>query len=86
MGVGGERHGPAALPPREEPGTHFIGGWVGPRAGLDGCRIYHPVVQKQRLLSCFGKAVSTLFHCRCVLSPYITGDPSGLRACMSQGH
>ena len=24
-------------PPRERPGTHFIGGWVGPRAGLDGC-------------------------------------------------
>ena len=23
--------------PRERPGTHCIGGWVGPRAGLDGC-------------------------------------------------
>jgi len=22
---------------REGPGTHCIGGWVGPRAGLDGC-------------------------------------------------
>jgi hypothetical protein len=22
---------------REKPGTHCIGGWVGPRAGLDGC-------------------------------------------------
>ena len=22
---------------RERPGTHCIGGWVGPRAGLDGC-------------------------------------------------
>ena len=22
------------LPPQERPGTHFIGGWVGPRAGL----------------------------------------------------
>ena len=21
----------------ERPGTHCIGGWVGPRAGLDGC-------------------------------------------------
>jgi len=30
MGVGGQRHAPAALP-------HCIGGWVGPRAGLDGC-------------------------------------------------
>jgi len=22
---------------RERPGTHFIGGWVGPRDGLEGC-------------------------------------------------
>ena len=36
-GVGGQRHAPAALYPRERPGTHCIGGWVGPRAGLDGC-------------------------------------------------
>jgi len=25
--------------PRERPGTHFTGGWVGPRAGLDGRKI-----------------------------------------------
>ena len=25
------------LYPREQPGTHCIGGWVGPKAGLDGC-------------------------------------------------
>jgi len=35
-GVGGQRHAPADLPPGK-PGTHCIGGWVGPRAGLDGC-------------------------------------------------
>jgi hypothetical protein len=23
--------------PRERPGTHCVRGWVGPRAGLDGC-------------------------------------------------
>ena len=34
---GGERHAPAALYPRERPGTHCTGGWVGPRAGLDRC-------------------------------------------------
>jgi hypothetical protein len=27
----GQFHTPAALPP----GTHWIGGWVGPRTGLD---------------------------------------------------
>jgi hypothetical protein len=31
MGVGGQRHAPAALL-----GTHCIGGWVDPK-GLDGC-------------------------------------------------
>jgi hypothetical protein len=36
MGVSGERHFPAALYPQERtPGTHWTGGWVGPRAGLD---------------------------------------------------
>jgi len=35
--VGGQRHAPAALAPGKRPGTHCIGGWVGPMAGLDGC-------------------------------------------------
>ena len=36
-GGGGGRTTPQPLYPRERPGTHCIGGWVGPRAGLDGC-------------------------------------------------
>ena len=36
MGLGGQRHAPAALPPGKRHGTHCIGGWVGPRAGLKG--------------------------------------------------
>jgi hypothetical protein len=36
MGVSGKRHAPAVLYPRgKDPGTHWIGGWVDPRAGLD---------------------------------------------------
>jgi len=36
MGMSGQLHAPAALPPREtSPSTHWIGGWVGPRAVLD---------------------------------------------------
>jgi len=35
-GVVGQRHAPAALPPGKRRGTLCIGGWVGPRAGLDG--------------------------------------------------
>ena len=37
MEVDGQRHAPAALPPRKRPGTRCTGGWVGTRAGLDGC-------------------------------------------------
>jgi hypothetical protein len=37
MGVGGQLHAPAALPPGKRPGTDCIEGWVGPRALLDGC-------------------------------------------------
>ena len=36
MGVGGQRHAPAALPPGKRRGAHRIGGWVDPRVGLDG--------------------------------------------------
>ena len=49
MGVGGQRHAPAALPQGKRPGTHCIGGCVGPMAGLDGAenlastRILSPV-------------------------------------------
>jgi hypothetical protein len=35
--VRGQRHAPASLYPRERPGTHCTGGWVGPRAGLNRC-------------------------------------------------
>jgi hypothetical protein len=42
MRVGVQLHAPAALSPGKSPGTHFIGGWVGPRAGLDGCGKSHP--------------------------------------------
>jgi hypothetical protein len=36
MEVSGQLHAPTALPPGEKaPDTHWIGGWVGPRAVLD---------------------------------------------------
>jgi len=37
--VSGQQHAPAALYRRERPGTHFTGGWVDPRAGLEGRKI-----------------------------------------------
>jgi hypothetical protein len=36
MEVGGQLHASATLPAVKNIGTHWIGGWVGPRAGLDG--------------------------------------------------
>jgi hypothetical protein len=33
--VSGQLRAPAALPAGKVPSTHWIGGWVGPRAGLD---------------------------------------------------
>jgi len=40
--VSGQQHAPAALYPRERSGIHCTGGWVGPRAGLDGRKISSP--------------------------------------------
>jgi len=37
MGVGSQRHAPADLLPGKRPRTYCIGGYVGPRASLDGC-------------------------------------------------
>jgi len=34
--VSGQQHTLATLFPQERASTHFTGGWVGPRAGLDG--------------------------------------------------
>jgi hypothetical protein len=42
MGVGVQRHFPASLSPGKKTGTHFIGGWVGLKAGLEGCGKYCP--------------------------------------------
>ena len=42
MGVGGQRQAPAALTPGNRLGTHCTGDWVGPTAGLDGCRKSRP--------------------------------------------
>jgi hypothetical protein len=36
--VGGQRHAPVALLREKRRGTHCVGGWVGLRGGLHGCR------------------------------------------------
>jgi len=37
-------------PPGKVPGTHFIGGWVGPIVGLDGCGKSAPRLDPQTVL------------------------------------
>ena len=37
MWVRGHCHAPAAVNHQERLGTHFTGGWLRPRAGLDRC-------------------------------------------------
>ena len=49
--------------PQERPGTHCIGGWVGPRAGLDGCWV---------TVSCLASGVGTVCeHFLCQYSFHI---------------
>jgi hypothetical protein len=48
MELSGQLHTPATLPAGVMvPGTHWIGGWVGPRGGLDA-------VEKRKLLKLSG--------------------------------
>ena len=47
-GVSGQQHALAALYPRERSGIHLTGGWVGPRAGLDGREISSPTGIRSR--------------------------------------
>ena len=44
MGLRGQPHSPAA----STPGTHFTGGWVGPRAGMDGAENVVPTGFRSR--------------------------------------
>ena len=41
--MGDQRYAPAALPAGKRPNTPCVGGWVGPRAGLDACGKSRPV-------------------------------------------
>ena len=53
---------PRPLYPLERPGSHGKGGWMGPRAVLDGCGKYRPVLRTVVLCVCLvdtGLAVRT---------------------------
>ena len=50
MWVGGKCPAPAALPQVERAGTQFTGGWMGPRAELDGCGKYRPAPESDPII------------------------------------
>ena len=68
MAAGDQHHAPATLtpPPGKRRGTHCTGGWVGPRAGLDGCgksrpssgldpRTVQPVASRYTVYECYDR-------------------------------
>jgi hypothetical protein len=57
MEVSGQLHAPVSLPPgKEPPGTHWIGGWVGPRSGLEAGVIYVMYEGKSKSTGSFKKS------------------------------
>ena len=67
---------PRPLYPRERPGTHCIGGYVGSRAGLNGCgksrpptgirSLDHPARSESLYrLSYRGRRIKQNLHCNC---------------------
>jgi hypothetical protein len=77
--VGGEWSAsrPGRFTPGERaPGTHWIGGWVGPRAGLDN-------VEKRKFLTIPGLEIRPLGHAArsqwsgCIAPPFLNSAISG---------
>jgi hypothetical protein len=62
--VSGQLHAPAALPRERAPGTHFIGSWVDPRAGLED-------MEKWKLLTLQGLELPPPMVVQSVASRYI---------------
>jgi hypothetical protein len=70
--VDGQRHASAALPPANRPDTHYIGGWVCPMAGRDGCRKprLHPGFDLRTVQSVVSRytdrGIPALTRCECI--------------------
>ena len=76
---------PRPLYPRESPGTHCIGGWVGLRGGLDGCRISRPHWDSIPDLPAHSESLYRLSYRSSIiyilkLQNHITNIPTHLRA------
>ena len=58
---------PRPLYPQDRPGTHYIGGWVGPRTSLTGAEYLAPTEIRPRTV----QSVEGRYTDRAI---YITGD------------
>ena len=82
-GVSGQQHAPAALYPWERPGTHLPGGWVDPRAGLDGRKISSELPGPRTYIHTYthkGTYVHTHVHDTYILTYLLYGAESFLRS------
>jgi hypothetical protein len=84
MEVSGQLHSPAASPSGEKKtNTHWIGGWMGPRAGLDAVvkrkipslrresNPDHPIVQRSVDVDCESTELSEVLRALFVTAPLL---------------
>jgi hypothetical protein len=89
MEVSGQIHALAALPPgKRGPDTHWTGGWVGPRAGLDNVEKMKTLHRREAITD--GPAGSLSFHLELTLRiygaiPQVSYSSSWLSASFSTG-
>jgi hypothetical protein len=77
-GLSGQRHASRFTPGERTPGTHWIEGWVGPRAGMDagarrkilcpcsGSNLDRPIVQPVVTLCCLSYRGSSIYIYICI--------------------
>jgi hypothetical protein len=64
--MSGQLQVPAALSPKKQtPGTHWIGGWVGSGAGLDGIN----TIEGKTFTECHLFYLTTMFQVQKFMSP-----------------
>jgi hypothetical protein len=79
--VSGQRHAQAALYPRERtPGIHWIGGWVGLRAGLHTPLPLPGIEPRPHGCPVCSQTRATVIRIWYMLQNYVDGGPVGYRA------
>ena len=66
VGLGGQHHAPAALPPGKKFGTDFTGFCVGRMDGLDGCgkpRLYRDSIPYRPAIRGYGTPAHDIYWC-----------------------